>query len=161
MEEVIFECDLGRWVGLQQGTTEATQGWDCCCCSVAQSRPTLCDPRTAAPQASQTLTFTISRSLFKLMSIESVMPSNHLSSLSLLAFNLSKDQGLFQWVSSSHQVAKELELQLQYFRMGWLGANGLAKEENQQVDGWRVKSLMTPTDRPSEYNLKAVDTLES
>ena len=58
-------------------------------------------------------------------------------------------------------MAKELELQLQYFRMGWLGANGLAKEENQQVDGWRVKSLMTPTDRPSEYNLKAVDTLES
>ena len=28
-------------------------------------------------------------------------------------FNLSQHQGLFQWVSSSHQVAKELELQLQ------------------------------------------------
>ena len=46
------------------------------CCSVAQSCPTLCEPWTAAPQAS--LSFTISRSLLKLMSIESMMPSNHL-----------------------------------------------------------------------------------
>ena len=30
------------------------------------------------------------------------------------AFNLSQDQGLFQWVSSSHQVAKVLEFQLQH-----------------------------------------------
>ena len=35
-------------------------------------------------------------------------------SLSPLAFNLSQHQGLFQWVSSSHQVAKVLELQLQH-----------------------------------------------
>ena len=33
---------------------------------------------------------------------------------SLPAFNLSQHQGLFQWVSSSHQVAKVLELQLQH-----------------------------------------------
>ena len=38
--------------------------------------PTLCDPWTAAHQAS--LSFTISQSLLKLMSIESVMPSYHL-----------------------------------------------------------------------------------
>ena len=38
--------------------------------------PTLCDPWTAACQAS--LSFTISWSLLKLMSIESVIPSNHL-----------------------------------------------------------------------------------
>ena len=47
-----------------------------CCYSVAQSCPTLCDPWTAARQAS--LSFTISWSLLKLMSIESVKPSNHL-----------------------------------------------------------------------------------
>ena len=46
------------------------------CCSVAQSYPTLCTPWTAALQAS--LSFTISWSLLKLMSIESMMPSNHL-----------------------------------------------------------------------------------
>ena len=45
-------------------------------CSVARSCPTLCDPMDAARQAS--LSITNSQSLLKLMSIESVMPSNHL-----------------------------------------------------------------------------------
>ena len=44
--------------------------------SVAQSCPTLCDPMAWSPKAS--LSFTIFQSLLKLMSIESVMPSNHL-----------------------------------------------------------------------------------
>ena len=48
-------------------------------------------------------------SLHKLMSIESIMPSNHLN----LAFNFSQHRSLFQWVSSSHQVAEVLEFQLQ------------------------------------------------
>ena len=70
-------------------------------------------PWTAARQAS--LSITNSQSLFKLMSIESVMPSKHLILLSPYAptFNLSQHQGLFKWVSSSHQVAKVLELQHQ------------------------------------------------
>ena len=46
------------------------------CCSVAKSCLTLWDPMTAARQAS--LSFTISQSLLKLTSIESMMPSNHL-----------------------------------------------------------------------------------
>ena len=46
-----------------------------CCCSVAKLCLTLCDPTTAASQPS--LSFTISQSLLKSMSIESVMPSNH------------------------------------------------------------------------------------
>ena len=52
---------------------------------------------TAACQVS--LSFTISRSLLKLMSIESVIPSNHLilcCPLLPLALNLSQHQGLFQ-----------------------------------------------------------------
>ena len=78
-------------------------------------------PWTAAPQAS--LSFTISPSLFKLMSIELVIPSNHLhflSSPSPPAFSLSQHQGLFQWVGSSHQVAKVLELQLQHQPFQWI-----------------------------------------
>ena len=51
-------------------------------------------PRAAARQAS--LSFTNCRSLLKPMSIESVMPSNHLSSPFPPAFNLSQHQGLFQ-----------------------------------------------------------------
>ena len=64
-------------------------------------------PRIAACLAS--LSFTISQSLLKLMSIESVMPSNHLillSPASPLAHSLSQHQSLFQWVSSLHQVPK-------------------------------------------------------
>ena len=41
-----------------------------------------------------------------------IQPSHPLSSPSLPAFNLSQHQGLFQGVSSSHQVAKVLEFQL-------------------------------------------------
>ena len=48
----------------------------CCCCSVAKLFPTLWDPMDCTSQAS--LSFTISWSLLKLTSIESVMPSNHL-----------------------------------------------------------------------------------
>ena len=35
-------------------------------------------------------------------------------------FNLSQHQGLFQWISSSHQVPKVLELQLQYQSFQWI-----------------------------------------
>ena len=64
-------------------------------------------PWAAAHQTS--LSFTTSQSLPKLMSIKSVMPSNHLilcHPLLLLPSNLSQHQGLFQWVDCLHQVTK-------------------------------------------------------
>ena len=64
---------------------------------------------TAARQTS--LSITNSCSLLKLMSIESVMPPT---------FNLSQHQGLFQWVSSLHQVANVLELHLQHQSSQWI-----------------------------------------
>ena len=67
------------------------------------------------PAALQTsLSITNSWSLLNLMSIESVMPSNHLILMppSPPALNLSQHQGLFKWVSSLHQVDKVLEFQL-------------------------------------------------
>ena len=45
---------------------------------------------------------------------DAIQSSHLLSSPSLSIFNLSKHQGLFQWVSSSHHVAKLLEFQLQH-----------------------------------------------
>ena len=67
------------------------------------------------------------------MSIESVMPSSHLILLSPSppAPNPAQHQSLFQWVNSSHEVAKVLEFQLRIypsdehtglisFRMDWL-----------------------------------------
>ena len=43
---------------------------------------------------------------------DAIQPSHPLLSPFCPTFNLYKHQGLFQWVSSSHQVAKVLELQL-------------------------------------------------
>ena len=62
---------------------------------------------------------------------DEIQPSHPLLSPSLPALNLSEHKGLFKWVSSSHQVAKVLEFQLQHqsfqwtprlisFRMDWL-----------------------------------------
>ena len=79
-------------------------------CSVVSNSAT---PWAAARQTS--LSITNSWSLFTFMPIELVKPSNHLFlSSPSSGFNLSLPQGLFQWVSSSHQVAKVLELQLRH-----------------------------------------------
>ena len=45
---------------------------------------------------------------------DGIQPSHPLTSPSPPALNLSQHQGLFKWVSSSHQVAKVLEFQLQH-----------------------------------------------
>ena len=47
---------------------------------------------------------------------DAVQPSHPLSSPSPPAFSLSQHQGLFQWISSSHQVVKIWELQHQSFQ---------------------------------------------
>ena len=90
-----------------------------CYCSVHCVR-LFVTPWAAVHQAS--LSFTISWSLLKLMSFESVMPSNHLilcQPPSPPAFSLSQHQGLFQWVNSLHEVAKVLEFQLQHQSFQW------------------------------------------
>ena len=64
---------------------------------------------------------TRTQSLLRLMSIELVM-STFLSSVvpSPPAFSVSQCQGLFQWVGSSHKVAKVLELQLEDQSFQWV-----------------------------------------
>ena len=51
---------------------------------------------------------------------DAIQPSYPLSPPSPFALNLSQHQGLFQWVISSHQVAKVLELQLQHQFFQWI-----------------------------------------
>ena len=87
--------------------------------SVAQSCLTLCDPMNCSTPG-----LPVHHQLpeSKPMSTELVMPSNHLilSSPSPPARNLSQNQGLFQWVGSSHLVAKVLEHQLQHQSSQWI-----------------------------------------
>ena len=81
---------------------------------VTQSCLTFYDPMDCSMPGFSTLHYLLN--LLKFMSVVSVMPSNHLilSPPSPPAFNLSQHQGLFQYVSSSHKVAKVLELQHQH-----------------------------------------------
>ena len=79
--------------------------------SVAQSWPTLCDPWTAAHQVSLPITNSQKLAQTHVHRVSDVIQPSHPVSLpSPSAFN----QGLFQWASSLHQVAKVLEFQLQH-----------------------------------------------
>ena len=89
--------------------------------SGVQLCPTFCDPMDCStpgipvhhqlPKLTQTHVHWVG---------DAIQGSHHLSSPSRPAFNLSQHQGLFKWVSSSHQVAKVLEFQLQYQSFQWL-----------------------------------------
>ena len=89
--------------------------------SVTQSCPTLCDPTDYSipgllvhhqlPEFTQTHVQWIA---------DAIQPSHPLLSPSPPAFNLSHHQVLFKWVSSSHQLAKVLEFQLQHQSFQWI-----------------------------------------
>ena len=96
--------------------------------SVSQSCLTFCDPMDCSTPG-----FLVHHQLPELVQThvhrvrDAIQPSHPLSSSSPLAFNLSQHRCLFQWVSSSHQVAKVSEFQLQHeysglisFRIDWL-----------------------------------------
>ena len=89
--------------------------------SVTQSCWTLCDPMnrstTGLPVHHQLLEFTQTHVHWI---SDAIQPSHSLSSRSPPTFRLSQHQDLFKWVSSSHQVAKELEFQLQHQLFQWI-----------------------------------------
>ena len=85
-----------------------------------QSCPTLCDPMNRStsglpvhhqlPESTQTHVRWVS---------DAIQPSHPLLPTSPPALNLFQHQNLFKWVSSSHQVAKILEFQLQHQSFQW------------------------------------------
>ena len=83
--------------------------------SLAQSRPTLCNPMNHStpglPVHHQLSEFTQTHA-HRVGDV--IQPSHPLSPPSPPAPNPSQNQGLFQWVNSSHEVAKILEFQLQH-----------------------------------------------
>ena len=119
-------------IALTPGVSECDLIWKqgCCWCTqfrwghygvVVQSLSRVrffLTPWTAARQAS--LSVTISWSWLKFMSIELMMPSNHLILCYPLLFLPSIFPGLFQWISSLQQVAKVLELKLQHQSFQWI-----------------------------------------
>ena len=111
--------------------------------SVAQSCLTVCNPMDCSmpglpvhyqlPEFTQTHVHRIS---------DAIQPSHLLSSASPPTFNLSQHEGLFQRVSSSHQVAKILEFHLQHhlsyehpglISLGWTGWISLQSKGHSRV----------------------------
>ena len=88
--------------------------------SVAQSCPTLCDPMNCSTQGLPVHHQLLESTQTNVHWVgDSIQPSHPLSSPSPPAFNISQHQGLFKSVSSSHQVAKVLEFQLQHQYFQW------------------------------------------
>ena len=89
--------------------------------SVAQSCPTLCDPMDRStpglpvyhqlPEFTQTHVHWVG---------DAIQPSHPLSSPSPPTFNLFQHQGLFKWDSTSYQVTRVLEFQLQHQSFQWI-----------------------------------------
>ena len=71
-------------------------------------------PWTAAHQASLSITISLFSQTHVHWVSDAIQPSHPLSPPSPLVLNFSQLQILFQWVSSSHQVAEVLELELQH-----------------------------------------------
>ena len=76
---------------------------------------------------------------------DAIQPSHPLSSPSPPAFNLSQHQGHLQWVSSSHQVAKILKLQLQHQSFQW-------KFRIDFLWDWLAWSPCSPRDSPRVFS---------
>ena len=97
------------------------------CCSVTKSCLTLCNPwKHFQPMEAWRTGFPVLHYLLEFVQThvhwvsDAIQPSQPLSSPSPPAFNLSQHQDLFQWVSSSHQVAKVLEFQLRHQSFQWI-----------------------------------------
>ena len=132
--------------------------------SVPQSCPTLCDPMDCSmpgfsvhnqlPEPTQTHVHWIG---------DAIQPLHPLSSPSPSAFNVSQYQGLFQWLSSSHQVAKLLEFSfsnspsneysgLISFRIDWLDLfavqgtlKSLLQHHSSNINSLALSFLHSPT----------------
>ena len=83
--------------------------------SVAQLCPTLCNPINHSTPGHPVHQQLLESTQTRVHRVNDAIQSSHpLSSPSTPTFSLSQHQGLFQWVSSSYQVAKVLEFQLQH-----------------------------------------------
>ena len=85
-------------------------------CSVAQTCPTLCDAMDRSTSGSPVLHFLPELAQTHVHWVSDAIQPSQPRPHSPSALNLFQPQGLFQWVCSSHQVAKLLELQLQSFQ---------------------------------------------
>ena len=114
----MFNCHGWVWGGLYWRLVSEAKSVQFS--SVIQPCLTLCDPMDCStpgfpvhhqlPELTQTHVHWVS---------DAIQPSHPLTSTSPPAFDLPQHQCLFWWISSSHQVAKELDFQLQHESFQW------------------------------------------
>ena len=81
----------------------------CCYCSVAKSYPALCDPMDCSMPGFPVLHHLLEFAQTHIHWVDDAIQPSHPLLPSSPAHNLCQHQGLFQWIGSSHQVAKVLE----------------------------------------------------
>ena len=117
---------------------------------------------TVARQASLSITNSWSFLSLKLHQVgDAIQPSCPLSSPSPPAFNLFQQQGLFQWVSSSHQVAKYWS-----FNFSISPSNEYLRMTSFRIDWWDLLAVQgtlkcSPTSQLKTINSSALSFLYS
>ena len=123
-----------------------------CCCLVAKSCLTFCNPKDCSMPGFPVLYHLLYLAHTHVHWVRDAFQTSHPLLLTSLVFPI---MSLFQWVSSSHQVAKVLELQLQHWSFQWIF----------RVDflyNWLVWSSCCPTDSQESSpaaQFKSIDSL--
>ena len=92
-----------------------------CCCSVAKWCLIICKPMSCSRPGFPALHYLLEFAQTHVHWVDdAIQPPHPLWPSSPSALNLSQHQGLFQWVGSSHQLIKVLDLQLQHQSFQWI-----------------------------------------
>jgi len=95
--------------------------FSCCCCSVSKTCSPLCYAVNCSMPAFPVLSYLPEFTQAHVDWVGDAIQTPHpMSPSSPPALGLSQHQGLFQWVSSLHQVARVLEFQLLHQSFQWI-----------------------------------------
>ena len=108
----LSHCPRTNGTGKERRYWRTVLNTNCCCCSVVRLCPTLCD--TMDCPGSPVLHYLPQFAEIHVCWVGGAIQPSHPLSPSSPALDLSQHQHLFQWIDSSHQVAKVLELKLQH-----------------------------------------------
>ena len=115
---LVLSQEMSAWPSTLPSWTTNLHFCQCCCCSVAQSCLTLCDPMDCSmPGLPVPYSYLLEFAQVHIHCIgDAIQPSQPLMPSHPFALNISQHQGLFQWVGCSYQMTKILELQHQSFQ---------------------------------------------
>ena len=121
-----------------------------CCCSVSKLCATLCNPMDCSMPSFPVLHYHLEFAQIHVQWVSDATEPSHPLSSSSLALNLCQHQGLFQWVSFLHQVAKYWSfnispsneyLGLISFRINWLDLLASPRDSQESSPTPQFKSI--------------------